>query len=137
MAFRFCPLCILAGGALVAGLAATPMLCCDEETSTTATITSVDDVAPGAKASMEPLPDMPAGDYDIDPVHSTVLFRVQHLGAGQFWGRFNDVRGTVTYAEDDSSAPAFSLTIPVESVDTGIEKLSRYPFDEALLGREF
>ena len=25
----------------------------------------------------------------LDPVHSMAVFRIQHLGAGFFWGRFN------------------------------------------------
>ena len=72
---------------------------------------------------MEPLPDMPAGDYDIDPVHSTVLFRVQHLGAGQFWGRFNDVTGTITFTPEKEEHFAFDVNVDLESVDSGNEKL--------------
>ena len=122
MTFRFCPLCILAGGTLNAGLAATPMLSCDEDSPTT-TLASSDGIAPGAKAPMEPLPDMPAGDYDIDSVHSTVLFRVQHLGAGQFWGRFNDVTGTITFTPEKEEHFAFDVNVDLESVDSGNEKL--------------
>ncbi|NBX32812.1 MAG: hypothetical protein EBR07_08785, partial [Planctomycetes bacterium] len=29
--------------------------------------------------------------FTVDDVHSMALFRVQHFGAGQFWGRFNDI----------------------------------------------
>ena len=41
--------------------------------------------------------------YSIDPVHSTSLFRVHHFGAGMFYGRFNDVTGTITYNPEDDS----------------------------------
>ena len=46
-------------------------------------------------AAVEPPPEGVA--YTIDGVHSKALFRVQHLGAGRFWGRFNDVSGKVMF----------------------------------------
>lgn len=63
--------------------------------------------------------------YRIDPVHSTALFRVHHLGAGQFWGRFNQLEGTFAYA-DGGDAPQLDVTIQVESVDTNSEQLDRH-----------
>jgi len=59
----------------------------------------------------------------LDPVHSVALFRVQHLGAGFFWGRFNELAGTATWSLDDSTAPVFDVTVDVKKVDTGSEKL--------------
>jgi len=59
----------------------------------------------------------------LDPVHSLALFRVQHLGAGFFWGRFNELAGTATWSLDDSTAPGFDVTVDVKKVDTGSEKL--------------
>ena len=63
--------------------------------------------------------------WKLDPVHCMALFRVQHAGAGQFWGRFNDVTGTVDYARDDASAPKFTVVIKTSSIDTGTAKLDR------------
>ena len=60
--------------------------------------------------------------YTIDDVHSCALFRVKHAAASQFWGRFNDVAGTFTVA-DDPSRMAFSVEIKVDSVDTAEPKL--------------
>lgn len=75
----------------------------------------------------EPLPDMPEGTYNIDSPHSTAMFRVQHLGAGNFWGRFNDVQGTIKFdAHDAEKTFEFAITIPVVSIDSGIEKLDTH-----------
>ncbi|MCH2135566.1 MAG: YceI family protein [Phycisphaerales bacterium] len=63
--------------------------------------------------------------WKLDPVHCMALFRVHHAGAGQFWGRFNDVSGTVQYARDDSDAPEFDVTVKTSSIDTGTAKLDR------------
>jgi polyisoprenoid-binding protein YceI len=59
-----------------------------------------------------------ADTYKIDPVHSSVLFSIKHLGVTDFYGGFNEIAGTVSF---DSAAPAKSsvqLTIPVESLAT-------------------
>ena len=32
---------------------------------------------------------VPAADYDIDPAHSFIQFRIQHLGYSILLGRFN------------------------------------------------
>jgi len=64
-----------------------------------------------------------APNITLDPVHSMAVFRVQHLGAGYFWGRFNALEGTASWPLDDSAAPAFDVTAQVNRVDTGSEKL--------------
>ena len=63
-----------------------------------------------------------ATTYGIDDVHSSAMFRVQHAGAGQFWGRFNDISGTFTLSADPAKM-AFDITVAVESVDTNEPKL--------------
>ena len=64
-----------------------------------------------------------ASAITFDPVHSMAIFRVQHLGAGYFYGRFNELTGTATWPLDDSAAPTFDVTAEVKKVDTGSEKL--------------
>ena len=62
------------------------------------------------------------GTYGIDDVHSSAFFRVLHAGAGQFWGRINDVSGSMTF--DAAGAPtAFDISVAVDTVDTGNAKL--------------
>ena len=81
----------------------------------------------GAPVTFEPLPDMPEGVYNLDSVHSTALFRVQHMGAGNFWGRFNDVNGTVTFTpSDEKKTFDFKIDIPLASVDSGNAKLDQH-----------
>lgn len=60
--------------------------------------------------------------YTIDDVHSCVLFRVEHLRASQFWGRFNDLDGTFTHSTA-GGLPTFDIRVNVASVDTNTEKL--------------
>ena len=59
-------------------------------------------------------------------------FRVQHMGAGMFCGRFNEVTGTIETDESGKTAPKFNVQVQVESVDTGTDKL-----DRTLMGPNF
>jgi polyisoprenoid-binding protein YceI len=65
----------------------------------------------------------PQQTFEVDSVHSTSLFRVQHLGAGMFYGRFNDVTGTIKYAPGSETDLSFNIEIDVNSVDTGNSNL--------------
>ncbi len=67
-----------------------------------------------------------AATFDVDDTHSAAFFRVQHLGAGQFWGRINDVSGTFTSGDGSAEGVSFDITIKAESIDTGTEKLNQH-----------
>jgi polyisoprenoid-binding protein YceI len=73
-------------------------------------------------AAVEPPPEGVA--YTIDGVHSKALFRVQHLGAGRFWGRFNDVSGKVMF--DRGVEIRMDVAIRTESVDSGNKDLDKH-----------
>jgi len=59
-----------------------------------------------------------ADTFKIDPVHTFVLFSVQHLGIANTYGRFNDIAGTVVFDRDNPSKSSIELTVQVESLDT-------------------
>ena len=50
--------------------------------------------------------------------------RVQHLGAGRFWGRFNDVSGKVMF--DRGVEIRMDVAIRTESVDSGNKDLDKH-----------
>ena len=66
-----------------------------------------------------------AMNWELDPVHCMAVFRIQHMGAGMFWGKFDEVTGTVSYPEDGSAAPEFNVSVKVDSVATGSDKLNK------------
>lgn len=86
----------------------------------------------GGAAALQEVETAEAEVFKIDPVHSTTLFRIHHAGAGRFWGRFNDVTGTVIWPRDDSTAPVFDVSVAAASVDTADAKL-----DGTLKGPDF
>ena len=63
--------------------------------------------------------------WQLDPIHCMALFRIHHVGAGQFWGMFDGVTGTMSWPENGDEAPAFDVSVDVESVHTGTSKLDR------------
>jgi len=59
-----------------------------------------------------------ADDYQTDPVHSFVIFRVHHFGAGYVWGNFIGPKGAITLDGGDATKDSFDLTVNAESLDT-------------------
>ena len=64
--------------------------------------------------------------FEIDDVHSMAMFRIHHMGAGQFWGRFNEVTGNFAFEEGKAEGLRFDVTIKTESVDSGNESLDKH-----------
>ena len=64
-------------------------------------------------------------NYKIDDVHSSALFRVHHLGAGQFWGRLNAVSGSMAF-NAAGEPTSFDVSIATDSVDTAEPKLDSH-----------
>lgn len=62
------------------------------------------------------------GVYEVDPVHSFVLFRVRHLVLGRVDGRFTSFRGQFDVVEDaDQPFDRFEVAFDAGSVDTHVE----------------
>ena len=59
-----------------------------------------------------------AADYKIDPAHSFVSFKIQHLGYSWMFGRFNTVSGEFSYDSAKPGAAKISVDIDPASVDT-------------------
>lgn len=57
-------------------------------------------------------------EWKIDNVHSSAIFRVKHLNAAWFYGRFNTMSGSVVLDEQDPSKSSIDITIDVNSVDS-------------------
>jgi polyisoprenoid-binding protein YceI len=64
---------------------------------------------------------VPTGTWTVDPVHSSVEFRVKHMMISTVRGRFRDFEGTIEAAPDyhDSSVRG---TVDAASIDTNDER---------------
>lgn len=63
-----------------------------------------------------------SGSYQIDPVHSSIVFGVKHLGVAWFYGTFNEVKGSFTLDEKEPGKSTVEIEIPVASIDSRSEK---------------
>ncbi|NOX76591.1 MAG: hypothetical protein GXP17_08285 [Gammaproteobacteria bacterium] len=64
------------------------------------------------------------GEYTIDAAHSTLTFRVSHLGISDLLGRFNAFEGNFTL--NPKGASKVELTIKTASVDTNHKKRNEH-----------
>lgn len=64
--------------------------------------------------------------WKVDPVHSSAIFRIHHAGAAFFYGRFNQVEGSVEYDADNPEEAQVSFRIKADSVDTNATRRDRH-----------
>lgn len=67
-----------------------------------------------------------AADYSVDDDHTFALFRVQHMGAGYTWGRFDAVSGDVAYDPANPAGNKVSITIQAASISTGQADMEKH-----------
>jgi len=60
-----------------------------------------------------------AADYTIDPVHSSINFKVKHLSISYVMGKFSKFSGNIKFDEKNVPASKVKVTIDPASVDTG------------------
>lgn len=63
-----------------------------------------------------------APSWEVDPVHSSALFRIKHMGASWTWGRFNSVTGSFSIDVAEPKQSSITISIDAASVDTGNAK---------------
>jgi polyisoprenoid-binding protein YceI len=59
-----------------------------------------------------------AESWEVDAVHSSVIFKIKHLNVSWFYGRFNKVSGQVTLDPSTANGGSISVEIDADSVDT-------------------
>ncbi|MFI2613614.1 YceI family protein [Streptomyces sp. NPDC018584] len=61
-----------------------------------------------------------AGDWEIDPLHSSVGFTARHIGLARIHGRFNSFAGAIRMGECTEDS-AMHVVIDAASIDTGVQ----------------
>jgi polyisoprenoid-binding protein YceI len=66
-------------------------------------------------------PELPAaGDWEIEPTHSSIAFTARHIGLARIHGRFNSFAGAVRIA-DEMEHSAMHVVIDAASIDTNVK----------------
>ncbi|KQY99075.1 hypothetical protein ASD21_03710 [Caulobacter sp. Root1455] len=88
--------------------------------------------APGAAADKFVMPQVPAGDYKLDPYHANLEFRVNHLGFSHYTARFSDFDAKLHFDPANPSASTVEATVDPRSLT-----LNRPPagFKDELTGK--
>lgn len=63
-----------------------------------------------------------AQTYQIDPVHTSLVFRVKHMNTAYVYGMFRDVKGTVTVHEANPAQSSITIEVDANSVYTANEQ---------------
>jgi polyisoprenoid-binding protein YceI len=63
-----------------------------------------------------------AETYKLDPMHTSIVFRVKHLGVAYVYGRFNGPSGTFVFDETSPSKSVIEMQAETKNVDTAVEK---------------
>ena len=63
-----------------------------------------------------------ADSYKVDPVHTSIIFRVKHLGVAYVFGRFNGASGTFTFDESMPSNGSIVMQVKANNIDTYEDK---------------
>ncbi|WP_294301384.1 YceI family protein [uncultured Sphingomonas sp.] len=78
--------------------------------------------APGSKNPAA----ITGGTYSVDPNHTLVGWRVDHLGFNDYFGIFGSVTGTLTLDPKRPNASKVDVTIPVSKVTTASAGLTAH-----------
>lgn len=92
---------------------------------------------PPAPAAAEAPVDVPAGSYTIDPAHTSVLFRVDHLGFSKYTARFNRASAQLQFDPANLAASSVSASIETNSLDTDDPNIAKYDFNAELTGEKW
>ncbi|MBT8367962.1 MAG: YceI family protein [Deltaproteobacteria bacterium] len=63
-----------------------------------------------------------AETYKLDPTHTSVVFRVKHLGVAYVYGRFNGPTGSFVFDESSPAKSSIEVQVNTKDVDTAVDK---------------
>jgi polyisoprenoid-binding protein YceI len=59
-----------------------------------------------------------AQTYQVDPVHSSLVFRVKHMNTAYVYGMFTSMKGTVVVDEANPARSSINIEVDADSVNT-------------------
>ena len=63
-----------------------------------------------------------AETYKLDPAHTSVVFRIKHLGVAYVYGRFNGPTGSFVFDESSPAKSSIEMQVDAKNVDTAVQK---------------
>jgi polyisoprenoid-binding protein YceI len=81
-------------------------------------------------------PNVPAGDYKVDKAHTTLIFRVNHLGFSHYTARFRRVDAQLHFDPRNLAATQLTATVDARSIETDYPD-PKYDFNAELQGEQW
>lgn len=120
-------------GLLVGALAA--LVACSPKPEPTQNETTQN--APPAPAATEAPIDVPAGAYKIDPAHTSVLFRVDHLGFSRYTARFKKTTAQLQFDPANLAASSVTVAVDANSLETDFPDPTTHDFNAQLRSEQW
>ncbi len=106
----------------------------DEPAQTTPAAAAEPPGEPSRTAALAP--NVPAGDYKMDPAHSTLIFRVNHLGFSKYTARFRRFDAQLRFDPRNLPATQLTATVVPRSIETDYPD-PKYDFNAELAGEQW
>lgn len=79
----------------------------------------------------------PAGLYEIDKAHTSVNFRISHMGLSEYTARFTKIEGKLNFDPANPEAMTVEATLNPKSIQTNYPDPKETDFDGQLAGKDF
>jgi len=121
---RFASLLLVPAALSVLSLGALSLAACSPKPAQTAKTD-----AAAAPAAVPVKNDAPAGAYELDLSHTSVNFRVLHIGLSNYTARFTKMTGELQFDPANPAAQSISVTIDAGSMQTNYPDPATLDFD--------
>lgn len=92
--------------------------------------------APAAAAAEAPAVTAPAGPYELDLGHSSLIFKVNHVGVSNYTARFTDFDAQLQFDPANPERSSVTAAIDAASIETDYPD-PKTDFDGLLRGKDF
>lgn len=94
-------------------------------------------LATAALAQQPSTAPVPAGDYQLDRAHASVIFKVDHLGFSMYTARFTDFDAELYFDPKDLEASKLQAEVNARSLETDFPTPEQLDFNAMLQGEDW
>jgi len=81
--------------------------------------------------------DIPAGAYELDPAHASLIFRVDHLGFSNYTARFKRFTAQLQFDPQNLAASTLSVNVDPRSIETDFPDPAKLDFNATLQSEQW
>lgn len=87
-------------------------------------------------SSADALKAQPSGNYVSEPTHTSLTWRIGHMGISQYTARFDKLSAELNFDSQNPTKSSVKATIDPLSVSTGLPKFDKEIGEEFFMGKE-